>query len=53
MRVHEYIHNGCIIAVYRPDLTEEERKKQESNIKCALECFGRSRDEKKIEKRNH
>lgn len=41
MRIHEYIHNGAIIAVYRPELTEEERKKREGNIERALNCFSR------------
>ena len=41
MQVTEFIHNGAIIAVYRPELTEEERNKRESNIERALDCFGR------------
>lgn len=47
MQVTEYIHNGSIIAVYRPELTEEERTKRKDNIKRALNCCGRSKDEKK------
>jgi hypothetical protein len=48
MQVTEYINNGAIIAVYRPELTEEERKKRESNVESALDCFCRvKQDEKK------
>ena len=47
MQVTEYIHNGAIIVVYRPELTEEERKKRENNIKRALDCYGKERYEKK------
>ena len=47
MQVNEYIHNGAIIVVYRPELKEEERKKQESNIKHALDCYGKEEYEKK------
>lgn len=49
MQVTEYIHNGAIIAVYRPELTEEERKRRESNIERALTGFsrGKQNEEKK------
>ena len=47
MQVTEYIHNGAIIVVYSPELTEEERKKQENNIKRALDCYGKEEYEKK------
>lgn len=48
MQVTEYIHNGAIIAVYRPELTEEERKRRESNVERALNCFCRvKQDEEK------
>ena len=40
MQVNEYINNGCIIAVYRPELTEEETKKREQNIVRALNAYG-------------
>lgn len=46
MQVTEYTHNGAIIVVYRPELTEEERKKRENNIKRALDCYGKERYEK-------
>lgn len=50
MQVTEYIHNGVIIAVYRPELTEEERKRRESNIERALNCFCRVKENE--EKKN-
>lgn len=46
MQVTEYIHNNCTIIVYRPELTEEERKKRENDIKRALNCYGRGKHEK-------
>lgn len=45
MRVTEHIHNGAIIAVYRPELTEEERERRESTIERALDSFERSKNE--------
>ena len=45
--INEYIHNGCIIAVYRPELTEEEKKKREQNINRALDVYGRGQYESK------
>lgn len=38
--IHEYEHNGCIIAVYRPILTEEERKNREAAVVRALANYG-------------
>lgn len=50
MQVTEYIHKGAFIAVYRPELTEEERKRRESNIRHTLNCF--SRGKQNAEKKN-
>jgi len=43
MKVTEYTYNGAIIVVYRPELTEEERKKQENNIVIALNAYGKEK----------
>ena len=50
MQVTEYIHNGAIIAVYRPELTEEEREKRESNIERALVSFSRGNQNEEMAK---
>lgn len=49
--IHEYTHNGAIIVVYRPELTNEERAKRENTVKRALNCYGLE-VEKKGEKKN-
>lgn len=48
--VNEYIHNGCIIAVYRPELTEEETKKREQHIIRALNAYGNESRKEQYEK---
>lgn len=38
----QYIHGNCIINVYRPELTDAERAKQERHVSNALQQFGKA-----------
>lgn len=38
----QYIHGNCIINVYRPELDDAERAKQERHIANALQQFGKA-----------
>lgn len=49
MQITEYIHNGCIIVVHRPELSEEERNKRESNVERALNCFCRVKQDEEYQ----
>lgn len=45
MIVREYIHGNAIITVYRPELTEKERKKIEGQILISLQQIGKEMKE--------
>jgi len=39
--VQELRYGNAIICIYRPELTEEERKKRETRLAIALQQFGK------------
>ena len=41
MDIHEYNYGNVVIKVYRPELTDTERKKRERQIESALSVFGK------------
>lgn len=44
--VKEIKYGNAILCVYIPDLTEEERKRREANVKTTLRIIGRELVEK-------
>ena len=47
MTVREYTYGNAIIAVYRPELSDKERKKREEKILIALQQYGKEVKENK------
>ena len=39
--IKEVQFGNCIVCVYVPELTEEERKRRENNVKTVLRMIGR------------
>ena len=45
MDVRKYVRGNATIVVYRPKLSEKELKKQEDNVKIALQQIGKEMKE--------
>ena len=41
MTVREYTYGNAIIVIYRPELSDKERKKREERLLIALEQYGK------------